>query len=91
MEATRLLLVDNGPLFSELLRRTLRGEPNMEVAGVSCDCETALRLARELRPAAVVMEIEPAGGEDGIETALKIKAVMPVTGIVILSAHNDRR
>jgi DNA-binding NarL/FixJ family response regulator len=37
------------------------------------------------------MDIELAGGEDGIETALKIKAEMPATGIVILSAHNDRR
>ena len=91
LEVTRILVVDDEPLFSEMLCRTLSSEPSLEVAGVARDGETALRLARELRPDAVVMDIELAGGEDGIETALKIKAEMPKTGIVILSAHNDRR
>ena len=91
MDATKLLVVDDEPLFSELLCRTLETEPSLEIAGVARDGETALRLARELRPNAVVMDIDLAEGGDGIETALVIKEEMPQTGIVILSAHKDRR
>ena len=91
LQPTRLIIVDDEPLFSELLRRTLSTEPGLEVVGVAGDGETAVQLAREVRPNAVVMDIELPGGLDGIEAALRIKAESPETGIVILSAHKDRR
>ena len=59
--------------------------------GVVGDGETAVRLAGELTPDAVITDIELQGEMDGIEAALKIKEARPETGIVILSAHNDRR
>ena len=91
MGATKILIVEDEPLFSELLRRTLCAEPGFEVVGVARDGETAVRLARESEADAVLMDIELLGGDDGIEAALKIKAERPQTGIVILSAHKERR
>ena len=91
MEATRVFIVEDEPLFSDLLRRTLSAEPGLEVVGVVGDGETAVRLAGELTPDAVITDIELQGEMDGIEAALKIKEARPETGIVILSAHNDRR
>ena len=91
MEATRVLIVEDEPLFGDLLRRTLSAEPGLEVVGVVGDGETAVRLAGELTPDAVITDIELQGEMDGIEAALKIKEARPETGIVILSAHNDRR
>ena len=91
MEATRVLIVEDEPLFSDLLRRTLSAEPGLEVVGVVGDGETAVRLAGELTPDAVITDIELQGEMDGIEAALKIKEARPETGIVILSAHSDRR
>ena len=37
------------------------------------------------------MDIELPGDIDGIEAAIQIKEELPETGIVILSAHDDRR
>ena len=91
MDATRVIIVDDEALFNELLSRTLAAEPGLEVVGVATDGESAVRLAGELSPDAVVMDIELPGELDGIEAALQIKSARPQTGIVILSNHNDRR
>ena len=91
MEPTRVLIVDDEALFSELVRNTLSGEPGMEVLGVAGDGETAVRLAREHKPDAVLMDIELPGELDGIDAAIAIKQERPETGIVILSAHRNRR
>ncbi|MBL7119336.1 MAG: response regulator transcription factor [Dehalococcoidia bacterium] len=91
METTRVVIVDDEALFRELLRRTLSAEPGLEVVGVAGDGETAIHLAMEANPDVVLMDIELPGEMDGIEAALRIKKEMPQTGIVILSAHSDRR
>lgn len=91
METSRILIVEDEDLFGELLRRTLAAEPGLEVLGVAQDGETAIRLAREARPDAVLVDIELPGEMDGIEAALRIKRERPETGIVILSNHRDRR
>jgi DNA-binding NarL/FixJ family response regulator len=39
----------------------------------------------------VIMDIELPGKLDGIEAALQIKRERPQTGVVILSAHSERR
>lgn len=91
MERIRVLVVDDEPLFRDLVRQTLASEPRLDVVGVAEDGENALRLAQDLRPDAVLMDIELPGALDGIEAARRIKEQRPATGIVILSAHRDRR
>ena len=91
MEKTRLLVVDDEALFRELLCRTLSTEPGLEVVGVAGDGETAVRLAKQDKPDVVIMDIELPGKLDGIEASLQIKKERPKTGVVILSAHSERR
>jgi len=91
METTRVLIVEDEALFRELLRRTLSAEPGLAVVGVAGDGETAVRLAKQVSPDVVLMDIELPGDLDGIQAALQIKKDRPQTGIVILSAHSDRR
>ena len=91
MQMTRVLIVDDQPLFRDMMQRTLAAEPGLEVVGTAGDGETAVRLARETAPEAVIMDIELPGEMDGIEAAREIKKESPQTGIVILSAHDDRR
>jgi len=91
MEATRIVIVEDEALFRQLLRRTLSAEPGLEVAGMAEDGEAAVRLARELKPDVMLMDIELPGELDGIEAALQIKKERPQIGVVILSAHSDRR
>lgn len=91
MARARVLIVEDEGLFSELLRRTLSAEPGLEVVGVAGDGEAAVRMARETAPDAVLMDIELPGALDGVAAGLLIKRERPQTGIVLLSAHKDRR
>ena len=91
MEKTRVVVVDDEALFRELLVRTLSAEPGIEVVGVAEDGDKAVSLTREKIPDVVLMDIELPGEMDGIESALEIKREMPQIGIVILSAHSERR
>lgn len=91
-EVARVLIAEDEKLWNSLLRTALASEPGIEAVGWTEDAETAVRLARELSADAVIMDIEFVGSEmDGIEAALQIKNERPETGIVILSAHSDRR
>jgi DNA-binding NarL/FixJ family response regulator len=91
MEKTSVVVVDDEALFRELLARTLSSEPGLEVVGEAEDGETAISLAREKNPDVVLMDIELPGELDGIEAALQIKNEKPEMGVVILSAHSERR
>lgn len=88
---TNLMIVEDEPLFAELLRRSLAADPSLDVVCVVDNGENAVARAAELEPDVVLMDIELAGAMDGIDAALRIKATRPDTGVVILSNHNDRR
>ena len=87
----RVLIVDDERFFAEMLNRSLAGEANIEVVGVAHDARAALEMEAQHDPDAILMDIELPGDMDGIEAAVQIKRTKPGTGIVILSAHNERR
>ena len=89
--AFTVMLVEDAPLLAELLRRCLSSEPGIEILATTGDGESAVNLARELRPDAVIMDIELEGEMNGIEAANRIKAERGDTGVVILSTHKSRR
>lgn len=91
MARAPIIIVEDEALFSELLQTTLSKEEGVEVIGVAKDGETAVKLADEVKPDAILMDIELQGSIDGIEAALQIKQHHPKTGIVILTSHRDRR
>ena len=91
MAVTRVMMVEDEPLFRDLLTRTLTNEPGLQVVGIAEDGEAAIKLFKEVSPDVVLMDIELPGEIDGIDAALKIKEESPLTGIVILSVHSDRR
>ena len=89
MTQKKILIVEDQPLFSQLLQTAVSSVPDMEVVGIAEDGETALSLFREKEPIAVLMDIELPGELDGIDTALAIRKDNPQVGIVFLSAHVD--
>ena len=91
MEQTKIIIVDDEPLFRELLHRTLSAQPELKVVGEAVDGESAVKIAEDMEPDVVLIDIEMPGKINGIEAAIQIKKERPQTGIVILSSHSDQR
>jgi len=72
----------------EGLRALLDAEPDLEPVGVACDGAEAVRLAGELAPDVVLMDLRMPG-VDGIEAIRRIKAGYPVVQVVILTTYDD--
>jgi DNA-binding NarL/FixJ family response regulator len=69
----RVLLADDQALVRAGFRALLDAQPDIEVAGEAGDGEQAIRLARELRPDVVLMDIRMPG-TDGLAATRQIAA-----------------
>lgn len=86
----RIMLVDDHTMVREALRDVLEQDSNMEVVAAVGDGETALRLAAELSPGVVVMDVA-LPGLSGIETTRRLLARHPAIRVLALSTYLDRR
>ncbi len=87
---TTILLVDDHKLFRDGLRSMLDSQSHFTVIGEAGDGQSAIKLARELQPEIVLMDITMPD-LNGIEAARRITAETPSTKVIILSMHSDRR
>jgi DNA-binding NarL/FixJ family response regulator len=84
----RLLLVDDHPVMRAGLRLLLGLEKELLVVGEASNGVQAIRLAREMRPAVVIMDVSlPELG--GAEATKQITSEFPETRVLILSAHEE--
>jgi DNA-binding NarL/FixJ family response regulator len=85
----RIMLVDDHTMVRDALQVVLEQDKGMEVAAVG-DGETALRMANELAPTVVVMDVAMPG-ISGIETTRRLLARHPEIKVLALSTYLDRR
>ncbi len=84
----RILLADDHTLVRQGLRRILEEQPDWRVVADCGDGREAVRLAVELGPDVVILDIGmPALG--GIEAARQIARQCPSTRVLMLSMHAD--
>jgi DNA-binding NarL/FixJ family response regulator len=88
MKPITVLLADDHAIVREGLRVLLQAEGDIEVIGEAETGRQAVRLARQLLPAVVVMDIAMPL-LNGLEAARQILAALPATKVLILSAHDD--
>lgn len=83
-----VLLVDDHVLLRRALRRTIEDEPDIHVVGEAGDGAEAVRLALQLRPQVVVMDLTMPV-MDGIEATLQIRRQLQEVAILALSMHTE--
>ncbi len=86
----RILLADDHRILREGLRSLLAQQSDITVVGEASDGETAVTLARTLRPDLVIMDVVMPG-LDGVAATRQIRAECPETRVIALSMHSDRR
>ena len=85
-----LLLVDDHDLMREGLRALLEREEGLRVVAEAGDGQQAIRLARELRPDVILMDISLPGGLGGFEAAESILGERPETRVLFLTQYENR-
>jgi DNA-binding NarL/FixJ family response regulator len=85
----KVLLGDDHTMVRQGLRRAIEQTEDLRVVGEGSNGEEILRAAAESPPDIAVLDIRmPA--MDGIEVARRIKEAHPQTGVVMLTAYDDR-
>jgi two-component system response regulator DegU len=83
----RLLLVDDHRMLREGLRRALEDQ-GFDVVGEASDGQEAFRLATDLHPDVVLMDVTMPV-LDGVEATRLIRGSLPATAVVMLTMHAD--
>ena len=83
-----VLVADDHSLVRRGFRRMLEDDPDIRVVGEACDGSEALRLARELQPRVVVMDMSMPG-LNGIQATMEIARQMPNVLVLVLSMYSE--
>ncbi|MBU1276505.1 MAG: response regulator [Proteobacteria bacterium] len=83
----RVLVVDDSPTTSELLIHILDADPEITVVGRAADGNQAIKMAQELSPDVITMDVVMPD-MDGVEATRRIMSTTPVP-IVVVTAHAD--
>lgn len=82
----RVMLVDDHKILLDGLVRVLRPETDLEVVGTATNGEEAVKVALELRPDVIVMDVSMPG-MNGVTATQKIKEQLEDVRVVGLSMH----
>lgn len=87
-EKISVLLVDDHSLVRKGFRRILEDDPEIHVVGEAPDGTEAVKLAQELTPRVIVMDMAMPG-LNGMQASIEILKVLPKTAILMLSMYSE--
>jgi DNA-binding NarL/FixJ family response regulator len=85
----RVLLAEDHLTVRQGVRLLLDAQPDLEVVGEAGDGRTALKLARELEPDVILMDVSMPE-MNGLRATEKLSAELPRVRVVALTRHTDR-
>ncbi len=88
MHRITVMLVDDHPVFRQGLRRVLESEDDLEVIAEVDDGLEALRLAKEMVPDVMLLDIN-LPGMNGLQVARALKDTLLDINIIMLTAYHD--
>lgn len=83
----RILIVDDHPVVRDGLNAILSTRPDFDVVGEAGDGFAALRLASELAPDVVLVDLEMPG-LDGVETLRRLRQKNPDIKVIVFTAFD---
>ncbi len=86
--ANRILIAEDHTLLRQGLQALLSAEPDMAVVGIAQHSEQAVRLADQLVPQLVLMDLSMPGSND-TGTIVEIKKQHPEVRVLVLSEHKS--
>jgi DNA-binding NarL/FixJ family response regulator len=87
-EKTRILIVDDHPLFCEGLRRVIDRHPALTVCGQAPDAVSAMKAVAELKPDLALVDIS-LEKTNGIDLIKSLKARHQELPILVVSMHDE--
>ena len=87
---TKILVVEDHAMLREGMRNLLEQESDFELIGEACDGEEAVKMAAELNPDVIIMDIVMPV-LDGVEATRQIKEMNPEACVLVLTAYSDIR
>ena len=85
---TKVLIVDDHPLFRSGLRQVIESDPRFELAGEAGDGESGLKFILEKNPGVAVLDVN-LPKLSGLEIAHKLQGKMNSTRLIILTMHKE--
>jgi len=83
-----LVIVDDHALVRRGIRAFLETQPDLEVCGEAASGEEAVRLAVQMAPDVILMDLVMPG-LDGVEATRQIKQASPRTQVIILTSYHE--
>jgi DNA-binding NarL/FixJ family response regulator len=83
-----VLIADDNPRLRALIRRLLAQEPELDIVGEVANGADAIRMAHELRPDIIVMDLVMPG-INGLEAMGRIKMNRPATKVITTTVHSE--
>jgi DNA-binding NarL/FixJ family response regulator len=87
LDDVRVMVVDDHDLFRTGLKNLLE-EQGVNIVGEAANGQTAIRLASDLAPDVVVMDLNMPG-LTGVETTRQLAGIAPLTRVVVLTISAD--
>lgn len=81
----RLLIVDDHPVFLDVLAQALEGEPDFQLVATANGGERGVVLWSHHRPDVTLMDVRMVGG-DGIEAIRRIRELDPAARVLMLTS-----
>ena len=88
-EKITILIVDDHELVRRGVCDFLETQEDLIVAGEASTGDEAVRLADQIVPDVVLMDLVMPGGIDGVEATRKVKNISPRTQVVVLTSYHE--
>jgi DNA-binding NarL/FixJ family response regulator len=90
MEKLRIFLADDHAMLRNGLRLLINAQHDMEVVGEAGDGRSTIRMARDLQPDIVVVDVSMPE-MNGQKATEQLKSLQPKTKVIVLTRHNENR